>query len=396
MNDVVVLGVGMTSCGKFPEWSLYDLSRKAVMDALDDSGISVQQIEAAYCGILTSPWGFHAEHIMNFTGVIGQSLLSPLGFSKIPIHNVRNGCASGGNAFQLAYMDIAAGVHDCVLVLAVEKGYMPDRDQYMRMMSPPPAEGEETKRRFSAPLEVMASRCRDYMNKFGLTKEQLAWVSSKNHTNASLNPLAQYQKPYTVEEVLVDKIVVDPFTRVMCAPNGDGGAAAILCSPKFAKKFTNNPIFVAASVLQTGADRYDPDKPDLDERTAQEALQRAGIDPQDIGVLELSDATPWTEITGYWAVGLCKKEDAPAFIGSKAAALSGKHPVNPSGGMESRGEPFGATGLLQIVEVIWQMRGKCGSRQVAGPPKVGLTQIVGGWIGWDAEFGVCSTSVFKR
>jgi acetyl-CoA acetyltransferase len=395
MNEVVILGVGMTSCGKFVERSLHDMAKIAVTGALEDAGIGASQVQAAYCGNLLSPWGFHAEHIFNFTGVIGQSLLAPLGFDGIPVHNTRNACGTAGAAFQLAYLDIAAGFHDCVLVMAVEKGYLPDRDQYMRMMSPPAAQGED-KRSFSAPLEQQALRCRGYMEKHGLTREQIAWVSSKNHVNASLNPLAQYRKPYSVEEVLADKPVIDPFTRCMCAPNGDGGAAAILCSAAFARRHTQRPVFVATSVMQTGRDRYDAGRPNLDERVAQEAIRRSGIDPKDIGVLELSDSTPWTEITAYWGVGLCRKDEAPAFIDSKATALAGRHPVNTSGGMESRGEPFGATGMLQIAEVVWQMRGRCGARQVAGPPRVGFTQIVGGWLGWDAEDALCSASVFKR
>jgi acetyl-CoA acyltransferase len=395
MNEVVVLGLGMTSCGKFPDRSLYDMARSVVADSTKDAGVTISQIEAAYCGNLLSPWGFHAENIYNFAGTIGQALLTPLGFGSIPVHNTRNACGTGGAAFQLAYMDIAAGFHECVMVMAVEKGYMPDREQYQRLMSPPPKPGEEN-RVFSAPVEQQATRCRDYMQKYGLTKEQIAWVCSKNHHNASLNPLAQYRKTYSVEEVLADKPVVEPFTRCMCAPNGDGGAAAILCSAKFAKRFTSHPIFALTSVMQKGKEVFDPDQPNLDERVAREAEQRAGIEPRDIGVLELSDSTAWCEITGYWATGICKKEDAPAFIQSKATALDGKHPANTSGGMESRGEPFGATGMLQIAEVIWQMRGQCGDRQVAGPPKVGLSQIVGGWLGWESEDAVCSASVFKR
>ena len=395
MNDVVILGVGMTSCGKFLERSLYDMASIAVTDALKDAGVTIDRIEAAYCGHLLSPWGFHAENILNFTGVIGQEILRPLGIGAIPIHNIRNACATGGAAFQLAFFDIASGFHDCVLVLAAEKGYMPDRELYLRMMSPPLKPGETTLS-YSAPVEQMGKRCRDYMQKYGLTKEQIAWVCSKNHVNASLNPLAQYRKPFTVEEVLADKPVVEPFTRCMCAPNGDGGAAAILCSRKFAQKYTTKPIFVATSVMHKGKDHYDPDQPGLDERVAREAEKRAGIEPKDIGVLELPDATPWVEITAYWGTGLCKKEETPAFIDSKATALTGKHPVNTSGGMESRGEPFGATGMLQITEVIWQMRGQCGQRQVAGPPKVGLSQISGGWQDWDAEDAACATAIFKR
>lgn len=395
MNDVVILGVGMTPCGKFLERSLHDMARQTVTDAVKDAGISIDQIQAAYCGNLLSPWGFHEENIYNFTGIIGQEILIPLGIGAIPVHNTRNGCATGGAAFQLAFFDIACGFHDCVLVLAAEKGYMPDREQYLRLMSPPPKPGETTLS-YSAPIEQMVKRCRDYMQKYGLTKQQIAWVCSKNHINASMNPLAQYRKPYTVEEVLADKPVVEPFTRCMCAPNGDGGGAAILCSRRFAQKYTTSPIYVATSVMSRGKDKYDPDVPALDERVAREAEERAGVDPKDLGVLEVADATSWMEIMAYWGIGLCKKEDAPAFIDSKATAITGKHPVNTSGGMESRGEPFGATGMLQIAEIIWQMRGQCGERQVAGPPKVGFSQISGGWQGWDAEASACATAIFKR
>lgn len=394
MNDVVILGVGMTSCGKFTDRSLYDMARMTVSDALADAGLTINQIQAAYCGNLIPPWNFTAEHILNLTGVIGQEILRPLGIGAIPIHNTRNSCATGGAAFQLGFLDIVAGFHDCVLVLAAEKGYMPDREQYLRLMNPPMKPGEVLPR-YSGPVAKMAHRCLEYMKKYGLTKQQLAWVCSKNHINASLNPLAQYKKPYTVEEVLADPLVTEPFTRCMCAPNGDGGAAAILCSAKFAKKYITKPIFVATSVVQRGRDQYNLDEPDLDERVAREAEERAGVDPRDIGVLELADATAWSEITGYWGVGICKKDDAPAFIDSQATALTGRYPVNTSGGMESRGEPFGATGMLQITEVIWQMRGLCGQRQVAGPPKVGFSEIVGGWQGFEAESASSAAAIFK-
>jgi acetyl-CoA acetyltransferase len=370
------------------------MAKSATGDAIADAGISIEQIEAGYVANLYPPWDPHAEFLGSMAGLIGQQLLKPLGVGDIPIHNVRNACASGGSSFQLAFLDIAAGFHDCVLVLAAEKSYMPDREEYRRRMNPPAKEGEKVPSH-SAPVERSARIARDYMRDYGLTKEQLAWVCSKNHNNASLNPLAQYRKPYTVEQVLSDPLIVEPFTRCMCAPNGDGGGAVILCSRKFAQRYTTHPIFLAASVLRSGKNEFNPAEPDLDERVAREAEERAGIDPKDIGVLELSDATTYAEIAGYWGVGLCTKDKAPAFIDSKATALTGRHPVNPSGGMESRGEPFGATGMLQIVEVIWQMRGQCGERQVAGPPKVGLSQISGGWLGWEAEDASCAAAIFK-
>jgi acetyl-CoA acyltransferase len=271
---------------------------------------------------------------------------------------------------------------------------MPDRDQYMRFMNPPVKPGEVLPK-FSGPVGQWSRRANLYMQKYGLTKRQIAWVCSKNHNNASLNPLAQYRKPYSVEEVLADPPVIEPFTRCMCAPNGDGGAAAILCSRKFAQRFTTHPLFVATSVVRKGREKYDPDQPYLDERVAREAEERAGVAPSDIGVLELSDATTFNEIMAYWGVGLCKKDEAPGLIDRQETAISGKHPVNTSGGMESRGEPFGATALLQLTEVASQMRGRCGQRQVAGLPKVGFCQIVGGWLSPESEAGVGSATILK-
>ena len=142
MNEVVILGVAMTSCGKFTDRSLQDMVTMTTTDALADAGLNIGQIEAAYVGNLLPPWDFHAENILNFTGIVGQEVLKPLGIGAIPVHNTRNACATGGAAFQLAYMDIASGFHDCVLVVAAEKGYMPDRQLYFRMMSPPLKEGE--------------------------------------------------------------------------------------------------------------------------------------------------------------------------------------------------------------------------------------------------------------
>jgi acetyl-CoA acyltransferase len=394
VNEVVLLGISMTDCGKFLDRNLYDMAKQAATGALADAGIAISQIEASYCGNLLPPWNYHDEHILNLSGVIGQELLRPLGIGDGPIHNTKNACATGGAALQWGYMDIASGFHDCVLVMAVEKGYMPDRDQYLRFMNPPIKPGE-VQRKFSGPVAQMSQRAMQYMQKYGLTKRQIAWVCSKNHMNASLNPQAQYRKPYSVEDVLADPLVVEPFTRCMCAPNGDGGAAAVLCSPKFARKYTNHPIFVASTVVKRGREVYDPDQPYLDERVSLEAEERAGVAPSDLGVLELSDATAFNEITGYWGAGLCKKEDAPAFIDQQASALTGRYPVNTSGGMESRGEPFGATPMLQLTEIALQMRGKCGQRQVAGPPKAGLCQVVGGWLSLDSEAGICSTTILK-
>jgi acetyl-CoA acetyltransferase len=285
-------------------------------------------------------------------------------------------------------------------VLGVEKLYTDDRESFLKAANAPKdwdAEKKDDpgkpKEKYGEAIGRFAKRARNYIEKGWLTKQQLAKVSSKNHLNGSLNPNAQYQDPMSIEDVLASPLIVEPLHRVMCAPVGDGAAAAILCSADFAKRFTTSPIYLATTVMRTGMD-LGPNSPALGERIAQEAYERAGVGPKDIDVFEVSDATAMTEIIAYEELGICTRDELAEFIDTGTPELTGRKPVNPSGGLESKGHPFGATGIAQVAEIVWQFRGQAGKRQVRGNPKLGLAQMYGGRI--EPEAAAIGTCIVKR
>lgn len=391
MKDVVILGVGMIQFGKYMDRSLKDLARKAVKNVFEDSGISKEQIQAAYVGNAS------AGLITGQYGIVGQVVLRPLGIGDISVINTENACATGCSAFHLGYLDIASGFHDCVLILGVEKLYTDDRQKFLFAANASKdidAVKDETpkEKKYGDAIGRFAERALKYIELGWLTKWHLAKVSSKNHFNGSLNPYAQYQEPMSVEQVLASPLVVEPLHRVMCAPVGDGAAAAVLCSLDFARRYTNHPIFVATSVMRTGMD-LGPDQPSLVERIAREAYERAGVGPSEIDVFEVSDATAMTEVSSYEELGICPRGEVASFIENGTPELTGQKPVNPSGGLESRGHPFGASGIAQVVELAWQLRGQAGRRQVKGNPKLGLTQVYGGRI--EPEAAAIGTIIVK-
>jgi len=391
MRDVVVLGVSMTKCGKFPERSFKDGALEAVEGVIADAGISKKQVQATYVSNVQS--GAVSEQVL----MKGQAWLRPTGLDDITIINTENVCASGGTAFYLGMMDVASGFHDCVLVLGVEKTTGMDKATFLwwvdagrDMDDPVPPE-----KPFGMNLAGEAERGREYMKKYGLTKEQLAKICVKNHYNASLNPWAHYRQVVTVDEVLGDPLIDEPIHRMMCATVCDGSAAAILCSPQFAKRYTNKPIFAITSVQRSSSGEISPNDALLPKRCAEEAYERAGIGPSEIDVWEVSDATSFTEAMSYENLGLCAPGEASAFIDSGASELTGRSPVNPSGGFESRGHPFAATGIAQITELVWQLRGDAGKRQVTGSPKLAAAQCFGGHISSTDLGAVCSTTIIR-
>jgi acetyl-CoA acetyltransferase len=207
-------------------------------------------------------------------------------------------------------------------------------------------------------------------------------VAVKNHNNGSLNPHAQYRERYNVEEILSSPEVAFPLTRLMCSPIGDGAAAVIICSEEKARELTTKPVFVRASMIGSGAD-LKPGDPDIVERTAQRAYEQAGVTPRDLNVVELHDASAPAEILGYEELGLCAEGEGGRLIDEGVTEIGGRIPVNTSGGLLSKGHPVGATGVAQICEVFWQLRGEAGDRQVDGA-KVGLTQNGGGMVRGEA------------
>jgi len=405
MRDVAVLGVGITKFGKFLDKGIKDLVREAVVDTLADAGIEKGMIEAAYvgnaaAGVMTG------QHMIR-----GQVVLDPLGINEIPIYNVENACASSSFAFNLAWSAVAGGIHDCALVVGFEKLFDEDKlkpflalesaldvENYMDHFKQVEEsldgvkifpEGDQKRSRL---LDVYSFLTKRYMDKFNITQEHLAMLSVKAHKNGALNPNAQYQELVSMEQVLSSGDVTFPFTRMMCAPIGDGASAAILCSSKFAARFTTKPIWVASSVVTSGKVSTDLDDT-ITKRSARKLYESSGIAPQDIDVVEVHDTTSSAEIIDLIELGLCSGEDASQRIENGSFDLDGSMPCNPSGGLTTKGHPVGATGIAQIHEIVTQLRGQAGKRQ-AGKPKVGMTHNGGGILGIDA--GAMALHVLKK
>jgi acetyl-CoA acetyltransferase len=411
MDNVYVIGVGMIRFGKYADKTVKSMAHEAVSLALKDAGLQKEQLQAAF--VSNSFWGmFSNQH-----SIKGQVILRGMGIEGIPIASVENACAGASTAFYLGYTGIKAGMYDVVLALGSEKISNPNKSlsfqAYAAAMDVEdiennmkrfaelskefdtviPLDKKESGDERSIFMDVYAMSAKWHMKRFGSTQRQLAVIAAKNHWHASMNPLAQYQKSITVEEVLNDKLVSYPLTRPMCAPVGDGAAAAILCSESFIKKLgTARAVKIRASVLGSGVDR-DIDAPDIGMRLAKQAYEKAGIGPEDIDTAELHDATAYGELHQTEAMGFCKLGEGGIFAESGATKLGGRLPINTSGGLESRGHPVGASGLAQIYEVILQLRGEAGKRQVEDA-RIALTENGGGFIGVE-EAAMC-INIFEK
>jgi acetyl-CoA acetyltransferase len=378
-RGVSVIGVGMIPFGKYPDRKLADLGWPAVKSAIVDANIEPRKIEAVYCG--TALGGMMS----------GQRVMGRLGLTGIPIANIENACSSSSTAFRQGIMAIQTGQFDVVLVIGVEK-----LTKFGGGTLPLEEEDWEVSQGLSMPA-LYAMRAKRYMHDFGLTREQLALVSVKNRRHGSLNSDAQIRKEVTVDEVLASRPIADPFTLLQCCPTGDGAAAVILCATSIAKQFRSDPVKVIASDVTSG--KYvtgfrDMTIPEITVRGAQEAYRDAGIGPKDVDVAEVHDAFSIAELLYYEAFGFCERGQAGSFIESGATTFGGKVVVNPSGGLLAKGHPIGATGAAQVVEVVRQLRGQAGARQVEGA-KIGLTHATGGGIsGFD--HGACSIHIFAN
>lgn len=403
MRRVAVVGAGMTRFGKWLDRSLKDLGREAVEAAMQQAGVEKSQIEAAVVGNAT------AGLITGQEMVKAQVILREMGFGDIPMINTENACASSSTAFHLAWLYVSSGLYDVVLALGVEKLYHEDKrrsfqaigaavdvQQVMEMLKAAAARGREggdgggqeagkgAGESRSMFMDFYAAAAREHMKRYGTTPIQFAKVAVKSHHNASLNPYAQYRERYTIEDILNSPMVAEPLTRLMCSPIGDGAAALVLCSEEKAKQFTTKPVWVTASVLGSGKDRA-AGEPGVTTRVARKAYEMAGVGPADVDVIELHDASAPAELIEYEELGLCKVGEGGRLIDEGATELTGRIPVNPSGGLLSKGHPIGATGCAQLVEVFWQLRGECGERQVKdGKAKVGLAQNGGGMVRGEA------------
>jgi acetyl-CoA acetyltransferase len=388
-ETVTIAGAGMTRFAKSP-LTLRALAAEAVSSALADAGIAAADLEAAYVGNGVAGLVTGQEMIR------GQVMLRPLGIEAIPIFNVENACASAASALHLGWQAVAAGTHDVVLCLGAEKlthptdktvgmdaiGTAVDVEMRAELAAELGEHGDGSQRSFF--MDLYAGMARDYMRTSGATARDFALVTVKNQHNGARNPRAQYGAELTVEDVLASRAIVEPLTLLMCSPISDGAAAVVLMSPRAVRRRAARGPVIRASVVTSG-NRHDKDDPTAGAaaRAGRAAFAQAGIGAEDLDIAEIHDASAPAELIVYEQLGLAEPGGGPELIASGRTRLDGDLPVNTSGGLLSKGHPIGATGLAQICEVTWQLRGEAGGRQVAGA-RVALTQNGGGWLEGDS------------
>jgi acetyl-CoA acetyltransferase len=366
MREVYVVGVGMTPLGKHLDKRLRDLGRIACLGALKDAGLGPRDIQAGFCGNALAPV------LQGETGV-GQSVFWEVGIDKIPIVNVENACCSGSTAFREAWLAVGSGLYDVAIAVGVEKTYsekggvldIGDADLEFKLGMVLPS--------------YFGLMARKYLHDYNLSEKDLALVAVKNRFHGSLNPYSQFQKPVTVDEVISSPMISDPMTRLSCCPLSDGAAAAVVASKRVAKKLSASAVKVAASVLQSGGYLNPTNIPnwDLNFRSAKEAYDMAGLGPEDIDLAEVHDCFTISEVLHYESLGFCAPGDGVKLLKDGQTRLGGKVPINVSGGLLAKGHPVGCTGMAQIVEAVWQLRGLADKRQVPNP-RVALTHTMGG------------------
>jgi acetyl-CoA acetyltransferase len=381
--SAIVAGVGMTAFGKYPDRRLGDLAAEAVRDALCDARLQSKDIGMVF-------YANAAAGLLSGQEMIrGEVTLREAGLQGIPIVNVENACASGSSAIYMASMAIESGQCDVALAVGTEKLSHPDkRRTFDALASAIDVErSEEVARGLlrsgdgGAPerslfMDIYVDIALRYMARSGATEADFGNVSVKNHAHGALNPKAQYRAPVTLEEVLDSRRISGPLTLLMCSPIGDGAAAVVVCSERKARELGVEAIFLRGIGLASGREGDDASPV---ERAAALAYERAGIGPEDLDVVELHDAAAPAELIIYEELALCASGAGPALLRSRDTWLGGRVPVNPSGGLLSKGHPVGATGCAQVVELVEQLRGHCGDRQVARA-RVALAENAGGYV----------------
>jgi acetyl-CoA acetyltransferase len=365
MSEVYLAGAGMIPFGVHAERILVDMAGEAAALALQDARLEPARVDMGFFASATA-----APLFKDVT--VGQNVYWQLGINQIPIFNVENACTSGSAAFCLACNAIAAGQAQVVMVAGGEKMCVPE----MGLLNSGATE-LDTQLGLVTPASF-AMRAVRHMAEFGTTPEQMASVAVKNRRHAAMNPMAQFRKPITAEDVLSSPMIADPLTRLQCCPIADGAAAVVLCSPEVAKE-TPGALKVRAWAYGTGdyQNPQDMARWGTDYRTCAKAYELAGMKPDDLDLVECHDAFTIGEILHYEALRLCEPGQGGKLAASGETALGGRIPVNPSGGLLSRGHPPGGTGLAQLWELAVQLRGQAGERQVKGA-SAGLAHCMGG------------------
>ncbi|MGV9314407.1 thiolase C-terminal domain-containing protein [Streptomyces sp. NPDC003691] len=388
-----VLGVGTTPFGKpgAPDRPYWELAREAGTEALTDAGIGYQDVAQAVVGYCFQP------------STAGQRAVYTLGLTGIPVYNVSNNCATGATALMLARQLVEGGSADCVLALGFET-----------MKKGPLGGGPDAESGFAASpvarhygimaaahgftaapptAQLFGNAAREHMERYGTTEAQLAAVAAKNHRHSAHNPRAQFQDVYTVDEVLAAPAVHPPLTRLQCSPTSDGAAAAVVVSERFLRERRGLPgrgaeaaaraVEIAGQAMATDTGETFASGSCLDvvgrpvsRAAARRAYESSGLGIEDVDVVELHDCFSVNELLSYEALGMCEDGGSGKLVADGATTYGGRWVVNPSGGLISKGHPLGATGLAQTAELVWQLRGEAGARQVAGA-RVGLAHNIG-------------------
>ncbi|WP_330318047.1 lipid-transfer protein [Streptomyces platensis] len=379
-----IVGVGMTRFEKpeTREWQYWDMAKEAGGKALADAGIGyevVEQLPVGYC--------YQAS-------TAGQRAAYELGLTGIPVYNVNNNCATGSTALMMARQFVESGLNDCVLALGFEKmkrgalgggadsgdfSTSPVARHYGVMaaahgfeMTPPTA-------------QIFGNAAREHMERYGTTAEQLAAVGAKNHRHSAHNPNAQFQDVYTVEEILAAKTVHRPLTKLQCSPTSDGAAAAVVASERFVREhgLAERAVEIVAQAMTTDTEEsfasgscIDVVGKPMSRAAARQVYAAGGLGIEDVDVIELHDCFSVNELLTYEALGMCADGESGKLVADGATTYGGRWVVNPSGGLISKGHPLGATGLAQAAELVWQLRGTAGGRQVPGA-RVGLSHNIG-------------------
>src|SRR3990167_4092006 len=410
-SPVYIAGVGMTPTGKFLDRSIKQLTAAAVQAALSDAGLSISDIESAYFSNATQ------GVLEGQTMIRGQIALRSMGIESIPVYNLENACASGSSALNLAVQYVRSGEGEIALAVGAEKMFCTDRAKMFSVFDGAwdletieanqrnllamghgvePPEGTTSKAQYSLFMDIYAAFGRFHMREFGTTQRQIAAVSAKNHGHSVHNPLAQYRNAYTIDEVLAAPPITYPLTLPMCAPISDGAAAVVVCSEAALARLANRgrAIKVLASVIATGSNRRPEDLAQhITVKAAQQAYELAGVGPQDISLAEVHDATAIGEIVQSENLGFCAFGEGGPLAERGDTTIGGRIPINTSGGLESKGHPIGATGLGQLHELVVQLRGEAGARQVQGA-RLAIAENGGGLFG--IEEAVAAITILGR
>ena len=414
MGNVYVIGVSMTPFGRFYNKSVKQLTNEAVTEALNDAALEKSAVGAAYFANTTQGL-LEGQHL-----VPGEMALRDMGFEGIPMMNVENACASASSAFHSAYLAVKAEMAEVTLAVGADKMYDRDKAKSFKIFDGAldvhnvdatfaglealgagvePPDGTTIPNGQRSPfMDVYANFAKFHMKHFGSTQRQFAAVAAKNHQHSTRNPLSQYRDAYSVDDVLDARLISWPLTLPMCSPISDGAAAAILCSEDYLDRLDETvrarAVRIGACEIGTGVSRTAEEmEKHVTHLTANRAYERAGIGPEDISVAEVHDATAFGEITQTENLGFCEFGKGAWIAEQGETTLGGRIPINPSGGLVSKGHPIGATGLGQLYELATHLRGDAGARQVEDA-RFAIAENGGGIYG--IEESVCCITILAK